>query len=347
MKTFLRIFSAAVVFAASQAAGAFSPSECSGAIQKLNSFSATSQEDAIRFALSLDQDSWSKLQQAASGGLNIPVDGVPIGVNANWSDAKEVQSKLRQRYALDQSSGSRGVWASQRIDQAAYPAYRDCLLSSAVGIHVILQKVEGNSIRGTWVFGTSSGDPTVRTVRIRHSSNARAATDSPLVWRDQTGSVHNDFTIERIGSGDVNVTAEVTGEGVTKQTATLDPIVEPQQLRAAIFQTVTLTQETEFNAFYNRTTGVKLLQFTPTHQDGQIISASSSITRYETTVSVVGLETVEGSVSAGLPSNGTVTVPVGCRGYTYTDGSAQVSNCSGHGVATAVERYVAGWRPFP
>lgn len=347
MSVFFRSLSAAGLIALSQAACAFNLSECNGAIQKLNSFGANSQQDAIRFVLSLDQSSWSKLQQVANGGISLPIDSVPVNLTGKWSDVKEAQSNLRQLYALDRHTESNSVWANQRIDLEAYSAYRDCLYSSAVGIHVILRKVDGNSIRGTWVFGTSTGDRSTRTIRIAYSQNARPATDSSLIWRNQIGSAHNDFTIERIGRGDINVTAEVVDEGAIKQTATLDPIVETPPLLKAIIQTVTLTQETEFNASYNRTTGVKFLQFTPTHQDGQIISASSSITRYETTASVLGLETVEGPVTSGLPSTGAVMVPVGCRGYTYTDGSAQVSNCSGHGVATAVERYVAGWRPYP
>ncbi|MCK9687315.1 hypothetical protein [Scleromatobacter humisilvae] len=345
-----------IIFAALLALGAQSTcaalsfmsegSECDGALKTLSTISSSSQADSLRLGLSITRETWSKMQQNFKGDVTIPIGDIPVSIGSNYDAVQEAQTLMRYKYSLADDFSQQAMYVNQRIDESAYTAYRDCITKDKRGVFILLKSVEGDTIHGTWYFNSSLDDVVIRKAVLHFGDNAKNATDAPVTWPEVHATGQSDFTLIRTKPGNINVTIELQGTGGSKykETAALRPIVEPPKLRTATYAYATpVVQDTEFNARYTRTIGVVHMCVNPTHDKGRIISLKTEITRYETTASVLGLETVSGVYDPVSPSAKTVCGDVGCRGYTYSDGSAQVSNCSGHGKATSVEQYISAW----
>lgn len=326
--------------------------QCSDALRTLKSFSIGSVSDRTLFGLSLTENKWTQLQQLFNASLLIPIGDALLPLSTQWSQVQTIKNNLELNYHFQNDYAQSNLWYSEQVAQGAYDAYKTCILSQSSGLRIILRSVQGRTIRGTWFWKTSQTDSAPRRVTLKLSSNAKAANGFLLVWPKVFVSAENDFTINRINKGNINVTVVVSASNGTLEDRALDPIPEPPKLYKAVLKTLNLpAKETDFNARYtdcangNPCAGVVRMCFTPTN-GGQIVNLVTNITEFHTTRETLGIRKVEGA--NGELQKGTTTVcgRVGCEGYTYTDHSAQISNCSGHGVATAQEQIVSAWEPI-
>lgn len=115
----------------------------------------------------IDNSNFEQSKVDFSGGITLPVDGVPINAFANFSDFEQARSREFQRSEFDFSEEESALYAAQFVPADAFDAYETCLRLNAqqnYGLHLIPREVSPDfvSIDLLWNSPPPVQDATLR-----------------------------------------------------------------------------------------------------------------------------------------------------------------------------------------